>query len=146
MPPGLLLRWSSDSTHTYGVERASSLTPPGIFTLLQGNIAGLSRTTSHTDRSAPMPGAAFYRVHAESTNPSVPLVLQAPAFVPASVTLRWSSVTNRAYVLERSTNPLVSPAFALVQSNIIGQAGMTTYTDTNALGRSPFFYRVGVGQ
>jgi len=75
----------------------------------------------------------------------VPLVLQAPVFVPARVTLRWSSATNRTYVLERSTNPAPPQAFTLVQSNIIGQAGTTSYTDTNALGRGPFFYRVRMG-
>ncbi len=55
-PPGLLVRWSSDSSHTYGVERATSLTPPVAFSLLQSNLPGLSPTTAFTDTSAPLAG------------------------------------------------------------------------------------------
>ena len=46
------------------------------------------------------------------------------------------------YVLERSANPK-SP-FTLLATNILGQAGATSYPDTNAAGPGPFFYRVGV--
>jgi len=41
--------------------------------------------------------------------------------------------------LERSAN-LAAP-FALLATNIIGQAGTTSYADMSA---GPFFYRVGV--
>ena len=34
---------------------------------------------------------------------------------------------------------------SILQSNLVGQAGATTYTDTNAVGPGPFFYRVVVG-
>jgi len=145
-PPGVLVRWGSDSNHAYGVERATSLTPPVAFSLLQSNIPGLSPTTAFTDTSAPLQGAAFYRVRADSTNPSLPLVLQAPVFVPASLTLCWSSVTNRTYFLERSTNLAQPATFSVLQSNVTGQVGTTSYTDTNAVGDGPFFYRVGVSQ
>jgi hypothetical protein len=56
----------------------------------------------------------------------------------------WQSVTNRTYFVERSTNLNAQSDFSTLQSNIAGQAGTTDYTDTNAIGAGPFFYRVGV--
>jgi parallel beta-helix repeat protein len=141
-PPGVLLRWGSDSSHTYHLERAASLGSPAAFSLLQSNIPGVSPMTSWADRTAPRQGRAFYRVRTDSG--SVPVLLQLPVFVPAEVTLRWSSVTNRTYTLERSINLAQPQTFSLVQSNILGQAATTSCTDTNALGPGPFFYRVRV--
>jgi hypothetical protein len=57
-------------------------------------------------------------------------------------TVTWQSVAGVNYFLERSGN-LASP-FTLLATNIVGQAGTTSYTDTNAAGAGPFFYRVGV--
>ncbi len=37
------------------------------------------------------------------------------------------------------------PAFSLLATNLPGQPGTTTYTDTNVAAASPLFYRVGVG-
>jgi hypothetical protein len=56
----------------------------------------------------------------------------------------WQSVTNRTYYLQRSTNLLVQPAFSTIQSNLTGQAGVTSYTDSNAPAPGPAYYRVGV--
>jgi len=64
----------------------------------------------------------------------------------SSITVSWQSGSNRTYFLERATNLGAQPPFSFVTSNITGQAGTTSYTDTNAIGSGPFFYRVGVQQ
>jgi hypothetical protein len=72
------------------------------------------------------------------------LRLDNPAKAVSGITVSWQSVTNRTYLLERGTNFGVQPAFSPVATNIVGQAGTTSYSDTNAIGPGPFFYRVGV--
>jgi hypothetical protein len=63
---------------------------------------------------------------------------------PAGLAVSWQSMNNRTYLVQCSTNLSAVPAFVTIQSNIVGQSGTTTYTDTNAVGNGPFFYRVGV--
>ena len=60
------------------------------------------------------------------------------------VIVRWQSVNNRTYFLERATDLGATPPFSLLASNLVGQVGTTSFTDTNATGPGPFFYRVGV--
>ena len=43
-----------------------------------------------------------------------------------------------------ATNLRAQPAFSTILSNIAGQTGTTSYTDTNATGPGSFFYRVGI--
>ena len=62
---------------------------------------------------------------------------------PAGFVVTWESQTTRKYCLQRSMD-LGQPEFPTIQSNIVGQADTTSYTDTNAAGPGPFFYRVGV--
>jgi hypothetical protein len=61
-----------------------------------------------------------------------------------NVTVSWQSVSGVSYFLERSTNLWASPPFRPLVTGIPGQAGTTTYTDTNTASQSPLFYRVGV--
>ena len=71
------------------------------------------------------------------------LRLLQPAGSSGALTVSWQSVSNRTYFLERSTH-LTERPFGMVASNIVGQAGATVYTETNAPGAGPFFYRVRV--
>ncbi len=64
----------------------------------------------------------------------------------SGLAVSWQSVSNRNYFLERANGLDAASSFSLLTSNIVGQAGTTVYTDTNANGPGPFFYRVGVQQ
>src|SRR6185295_12106470 len=62
---------------------------------------------------------------------------------PAGYVVTWDGQSTRVYYVQRSVN-LTQPGFTTVQDNIAGQSGTMSYTDTNAFGPGPFFYRVGV--
>ena len=78
------------------------------------------------------------------TNALSVLRMLAPSNRPSGITINWQSVGNRTYYLQRSTNLALLPAFSSIQSNIVGQMGTTSFTDTNVGGSGPHFYRVGV--
>jgi hypothetical protein len=78
------------------------------------------------------------------TNAASALLLQQTMVLPGGVTLTWPSVTNRAYFVQRATSMMPPPAFSLLQSNIPGLPGTTSFTDTNPPASGPAFYRVGV--
>jgi hypothetical protein len=78
------------------------------------------------------------------TNALSALRLLTPVVAGANVTVSWQSIAGVNYFLECSTR-LAPSAFTALATNIAGQPGTTTYTDTNAVGSGPFFYRVGVG-
>jgi hypothetical protein len=78
------------------------------------------------------------------TNAASVLRLQLPVLLPGSVALTWTSVTNRTYFVQRATNLLAPSAFSLLQTNILGLLGTTSFTDTSPPVSGPAYYRVGV--
>jgi hypothetical protein len=67
-----------------------------------------------------------------------------PSMTNNSLVISWQSVNGITYSLERSTGSGFPANFLQIQSDIAGQSGTTTYTDTNAVGASPALYRVVV--
>lgn len=78
------------------------------------------------------------------TNAFSVLRLLPPSRAGADVTLTWLSVTNLTYVLERSTNLAATPPFTTLATNLPGQSGITSWTDTNATVSGPRFYQLRV--
>jgi hypothetical protein len=58
------------------------------------------------------------------------------------IIVSWQSAAGIPYNLQRSTNLTAQPPFSTIQSNIVGTAGTTTYTDSSATNDVPYFYRV----
>ena len=85
-----------------------------------------------------------WRSGTDPSNAMSALRLLTPVSGAPGVVVRWESVSDRIYFLERGTNLGAQPPFLPLSSNILGQASVTTYLDTNAVGAGPFFYRVGV--
>jgi parallel beta-helix repeat protein len=78
------------------------------------------------------------------TDASSAMRLLQPTKAAFGITVSWQSVTNRTYFLERATDLGIGSPFSLLTSNLFGQSGTTSFTDTNAIVPGPFFYRVGV--
>ena len=85
-----------------------------------------------------------WRSGTDPTNALSVLKLATPAVNPTGITLTWPSGCGIAYYLQRATDLSANPAFHSVQSNIAGQGATTSYKDTTATGKGPYFYRVGV--
>jgi hypothetical protein len=80
----------------------------------------------------------------DPTNALSILQMLSPGNALPGVTVSWQSVAGVNYFIECSTDVAATPSFTCVATNIPGQPCTTTYTDTNAVGTGPFFYRVGV--
>jgi hypothetical protein len=78
------------------------------------------------------------------TNPASVLALQSPSMTATNATITWQSVAGINYFIQRGGDLGVQSSFLTIQSNIVGQAGMTSYVDTNTVSGEPLFYRVGV--
>ena len=85
-----------------------------------------------------------WRAGTDPTNAVSVLRLLNPATGAPGVIVSWQSVSGRNYFLERGTHLGAQPAFLPLATDIVGQPGTTTFTDTNAVSAGPFFYRVGV--
>jgi len=85
-----------------------------------------------------------WRCLTDPTNALSVLLLLSTSPDGSNVTVRWQSVAGMNYFLERSTNLSATPPFTPLATRLPGQAGTTTYTDTNAATAPRFFYRVGV--
>lgn len=84
----------------------------------------------------------------DPANAASVLKMMAPAFSSdlSNLTLTWQSVTNRTYFLQRSEDLSAPSPFSTIQSNIVGQSGTTSFTDTNSTASSAILYRVGIQQ
>jgi hypothetical protein len=93
---------------------------------------------------ADLDGTAFnvYQDWVAGLNPTNPASVLA-MFTPAATNNAHGIIVT--YFLQRSTNLFSQPAFLTLQpSNLTGQPGTTSYTDTSATNNFPYFYRVGV--
>ncbi len=81
----------------------------------------------------------------DPTNPSSALQMMRPSSPagPNNV-VTWRSIANLDYYVQRATDLSAQPAFQTIATNIPGQIGTTSYTDTNAPPPGPYYYRVGV--
>ena len=78
------------------------------------------------------------------TNPASVLQMSALSNNAEGTTITWKSVSGITYFIQSSTNLEGQPAFSCIQSNVVGSAGTTSYTDISATNGGPYFYRVGV--
>jgi hypothetical protein len=78
------------------------------------------------------------------TNSASVLQMLSSSHSNSGLRVSWQSVNTRTYFLQRASYLAASPAFSAIKSNIVGQAGMTSYTDATATNAEPYFYRVGV--
>lgn len=62
----------------------------------------------------------------------------------ASCLISWQSVSGKNYFLQRSTSWGTAQGFVTIQSNVVGQDGITTTVDTIPAGPGTFLYRAGI--
>jgi hypothetical protein len=80
----------------------------------------------------------------DPTDSGSALRLLTPVASANGLLVRWQSVSGQNYLLESSHDLGAQRFFGPVASNIVGQAGITTFADTNAASGAHLYYRVGV--
>lgn len=83
-----------------------------------------------------------WRADTVPTNALLRLALLTSTNTLTGMAVIWQSVPTRSYFLERGTNLVGIPAWSPLATNLPGQFGTTTFTDTSAANGGPFFYRV----
>jgi hypothetical protein len=117
----------------------------GCFTWLQSYGLPTYAATVYTDSDGDrLNNWQEWRASTVPTNAASVLKMLASFPGATGATASWQSVSGVTYFLERSAALSAQPAFSAVASNLVGQAGTTTHTDTGATGPGAFFYRVGV--
>lgn len=85
-----------------------------------------------------------WKVGTVPIDPGSVLIMYKPSKTDTGIVLTWQSVSGVLYFVERSDFLGAQPPFTVVQSNIVGQAGTTSYMVPFSPGIGPICYRVGV--
>lgn len=82
----------------------------------------------------------------DPTNPLSLLTMLTPTLSGTNLVVRWQSTAGRKYFLQRAVDLGAQSGFMMLATNITSQGSSTSYTDRQAFGSGPFFYRAGIQQ
>ena len=122
-------------------------TPASVFSYAWAQQYGLPTdgTADYVDSDSDgMNNWQEWRAGTNPTNAASALNLTSPTNSLSGNKVTWQSVSGVTYYLQRGTNLAAQPPFTSLVSNLVGQAVLTSYTDSTATNATPYFYRVGV--